>query len=143
FDVHVKDSRFTDNGRAIAVGVGAMSLDNVMIEGVTADKSLVGVHLEDAGFTMTGGSISNMKQTGVEIVADKVFAMPNSVAASLTGVAIAGGALGISVLAIDNTTTLVVRNSMIHDQTQASVALDGETQCDLGTAATAGANALS
>jgi len=33
-----------------------------------------------------------------------VFTMPNSVAASLSGVAIAGGALGISVFAIDNPT---------------------------------------
>jgi hypothetical protein len=126
---------------------GAVAQGPVAFENIGLSISNAQLHVHRAGIAVNNGStgLHNVQISGHDDVGISIIrGQSDNHAAQLwaDGLEIIGGRIGIEIRGLDN--QLIVRNSIIRDQTQASLAvsnLDGRT--DLGTPDDPGNNQLS
>jgi hypothetical protein len=138
--VGITDSQFIANRVGIVANRASTTVRDTVIRGdASVRPGQVGVN---AGSGST--SLANVEITGVDVglTVSHSSSDGHDALVNANGLEIVGGVIGISFPGIDN--QLTVRNSIIRDQTQASLAVsnvDGRT--DLGDAFSPGNNQLS
>jgi hypothetical protein len=144
--VSVIDSEFVDDMIGVAVGRGFTSVsDSVFTDlEVTTQASQAGARVGFGTLYISGSEISGMDQIGISV--EGSGATEGFAHAVVTDVTIIGGPIGIQLGGFPDDETLGVRNSIVRDQTVASVlaTADGSFAIiDLGNDGEPGGNQLS
>jgi Right handed beta helix region len=144
--LEVTGCELTDNRTGIQAIGGLVDITDTSIRDseATPEPSLRGISLRRAGVTVTGCEIVGQDQVGVtgfSSVEDPGFAL------RLTDVLIDGGPVGVAVDGRDNPNSLVMRDSIVRNQTAAAVRISIDefnlVTVDLGNGGGPGGNQLS
>lgn len=144
--VSVIDSEFVDDVIGVAVGRGFTSVSNSVFTDleVTTQASQAGARVGFGTLYISGSEISGMDQIGISVEGSGTT--EGFAHAVVTNVTIIGGPIGIQLGGFPDDETLAVRNSIVRDQTVASVlaTADGSFAIiDLGNDGGPGGNQLS
>lgn len=135
-----------DNGIGILLIGGTAGVDDTTIRDPeeTERTSARGIHIGVGGLFMTGGAVSGHDEVGIAVEggsSSEGFAF-----ASLDGVEVIGGPIGVNMAGFPDDENLIMRNSIVRDQTVAAVRIraDGTfSVADLGNGGGDGGNQLS
>jgi hypothetical protein len=144
--VRITGSEFLDDEVGVSVAVGSVIVTDSDFRDleVTPQASLIGARVSFGSLSIEGGEVSGMDEVGVLV--DGSSFSEGFAGATVQGVTIIGGPIGIDFTGFPDSELLVVRNSVVRDQTVASVraVADGAgARIDLGNGGEPGGNQLS
>ena len=144
-DLTVTSCELTDNATGIEVLGGVARVSDTLISDVevTPEAMQTGILVIGASLDLSGGEIVGHDGTGVAIFAS---VEGPTFAVSITNGLIIGGQIGVHADGRDNPNSLVMRDSVVRDQTFASVLIFVEwftVTLDLGNGGGPGGNELS
>lgn len=147
FESHmdVTGCQLVDNGTGIRARGGSVDVMDTLIrdDESTATASLTGILVRSALVTVTGGEIIGQDRFGIDAfssVEEPGFLLRT------TGLLIQGGRVGIDADGRDNANTVVLRDTIVRDQTDTALRMRVEGQfvtVDLGNGGGPGGNQLS
>ncbi len=146
FPVAVTACQFADNATAIRIRDGSTTITSATITGDDSAPpvSQRGIDVQNGEVVVDGGQITGQTIAGIRVFGLTTIDYEDHAWVRIHGVTIDGGPTGIAFAPFDDNSLLELRDSIVRNQTTASVAVsDDEANADLGSPTDPGGNQLS